>query len=81
MSYFEDNIDRIIYGPDLSTLLEQNYIPRKKKYYTKKDGTKQYLDEMSNSHLYNALALAERKGLDWYIGMFKEEIERRRNAI
>lgn len=75
MSYFEDNKDRIIYGPKLSELGKRHNDSRP--YYTKKDGTRQYLDEMSNSHLSNALALAERKNLRWYINIFRKEIARR----
>lgn len=75
MSYFEDNEDRIIYGPKLSEIGRAHCTPRP--YYTKKDGTRQYLDEMSDSHLSNALALAERKNLQWYISIFREEVMRR----
>ena len=75
MSYFDDNQDRIIYGPRPSELLRQA-TPRA--YYNKKDGTRQFIDEMSDSHLRNALALAERKGNKLACKYLKEEIEKRK---
>lgn len=75
MSYFEDNQDRIIYGPNPSELLRR-ITPRA--YYTKKDGTRQWIDEMSDSHLQNALALAEIKGNKLACKYLKEEIDKRK---
>lgn len=75
MSYFDDNQDRIIYGPTPSELIRRK-TPRA--YYAKKDGTIQWIDEMSDSHLHNALALAERKGNKLACKHLKEEIEKRK---